>query len=91
MIDAKESDKRDQIGENGEEILNIDVEVLKLRILISKIYIENDYKEYDESNQIDISDDKEYDKRDNIGENGEDRLTDDIEVLKLVKLSPKKI
>ena len=30
MIDHKESDERYQIGENKEEILNTDIEVLKL-------------------------------------------------------------
>ena len=34
-------------------------------------------------------DDKKYDERDQIGENDEERVTDDIEVLKLVKLSSK--
>ena len=39
MIDDKESDEIYQIGENKEETLNIDIEVLKLRKLISqKIY-----------------------------------------------------
>ena len=34
-------------------------------------------------------DDKKYDERDQIGENDEERVTDDIEVLKLVKFSSK--
>ena len=39
MIDDKESDEIYQIGENKEETLNIDIEVLKLRKFISqKIY-----------------------------------------------------
>ena len=34
-----------------------------------------------------MSDGKEYDERDQIGENDEDRLTDNIAFLKLLKLS----
>ena len=90
MIDYKESDERYYIGENKEYILNTDIKVLKLIKLISKIYIDNVDKESDEKMWIDISYDKDYDERCQIGENGEDRLTDDIEVLKLVKLSSKK-
>ena len=41
MIDDKESYERDWIGENREEILNTDTEVLKLGTLSSKIYIDN--------------------------------------------------
>ena len=39
---------------------------------------------------MDMSDDKEYDERDQINKNDEERVTDDIEVFKLVKLSLKK-
>ena len=35
MIDDKESDERYQIGENDKEIVADDIEVLKLRKLIS--------------------------------------------------------
>ena len=41
MIDEKESDERDQIGENEEEIFNTDKKVLKLRKLSSKRCIDN--------------------------------------------------
>ena len=37
-----------------------------------------------------MSDDKEYDERNQIGENDEDGLTDDIEFLKLVKFKSQK-
>ena len=41
MIYDKEYNEIDHIGENEEEILNTDIEVLKLRKLISKRYIDN--------------------------------------------------
>ena len=90
MIDEKESDKRDQVGEKEEEILNTYIELLKLRKFISMIDIENITKQSYESNQIDISDDKDSDERDQIGENDEDRLTDHMEVLEQGKLSSQK-
>ena len=46
--------------------MNTDINVLKLRTFCSKIYIDNINKEYDEINQIDMSDDKESDERDQI-------------------------
>ena len=70
--------------------MNTDIEVLKLRKFISKIYIDNFDKESDEINWIDISDDKESDERYHIGENDEERVTDDIEVLKPGTLSLQK-
>ena len=48
-----------------------------------KIYIDNVEKESDEWNWIYISDDKDYDKRYQIGENFEERMNDDIAVSKL--------
>ena len=41
MIYDKEYNEIDHIGEIEEEILNTDIEVLKLRKLISKRYIDN--------------------------------------------------
>ena len=41
MIGDKESDGRDHIGENHEEILTDDIEVLKLVKLSYKRYIDN--------------------------------------------------
>ena len=79
MIDEKESDERDQIGKNDEEILNDDLEVFKLVKFISERYIDNIYKEFDEINWTDIIDDKESYVID------EERLTDDIDFLKLRK------
>ena len=37
-----------------------------------------------------IIDDREYDERDQTGKNDEEKVTEDIEVLKLGKLSPQK-
>ena len=79
MIDEKESDERDQIGKNDEEILTDDLEVFKLVKFISERYIDNIYKEFDEINWTDIIDDKESYVID------EERLTDDIDFLKLRK------
>ena len=45
--------------------------------------IENNDKKYDEIYQINMIDDKEYDERYQIGENKEETLNADIEVLKL--------
>ena len=45
MIDYKESDEKDQIDENGEEILNTDTEFLKLIKFSSQKYIDNVKKE----------------------------------------------
>ena len=49
--------------------------------------IENNDKQYDEINQKEMSDEKESDERNQIGENKEETLNTDIEVLKLRKLS----
>ena len=85
MIDEKESDERDQIGKNDEEILTDDLEVFKLVKFISERYIDNIYKEFDEINWTDIIDDKESYEID------EERLTDDIDFLKLRKWVSKTI
>ena len=53
--------------------------------------IENNDKKYDEIYQINIIDDKEYDEGYQIGENKEETLNADIEVLKLRKLVLQKI
>ena len=68
MTDDKEYDKRDNIGENKEETLNTDIELLNMRKLSSKKCIYNVDKESDERHHMDISDDKEFDERDKIGE-----------------------
>ena len=47
-------------------------------------------KEYDEINQMDVSDDKESDEREHISKDDEEKVTEDIEVLKLGKLSSQK-
>ena len=61
-----------------------------MRKMISKRYIDNFEKESDEINQMDMSDDKDSDERDHIGENDEERVTGCIEVLKLGKMSSQK-
>ena len=58
MSDDKDSDEIDQIGENDEDRLTGDVEVLKLVKSSSQKNIDNIKKESDKSNQIDIVDDK---------------------------------
>ena len=50
MIDDKGSDERDQIGENKEETLNTNTEVLKLGKLSSQKKIDHLGKESDEVN-----------------------------------------
>ena len=89
MIDDKEYDERYQIGENKEETLNTDIEVLKLQKLSlhKKNYLE---KESNEIKQMDMIDDKESDERNHINKNYEEKVTEDIEVLKLGKLSLQK-
>ena len=67
--------------------MNTDIEVLKLRKLSSQKNIDYIEKESDEINHTDMSDDKEYDERDQISKNYEEKVTEDIEVLKLGKLS----
>ena len=90
MIDDKEYDERDQIGENDEDRLNDDIEVLKLGKLSSKRYIDNIDKWSDEINRIDMIYNQESDERDQVGENDKYILTDDIEFLKLWTLSSHK-
>ena len=89
MIDDKEYDEIYQIGENKEETLNTDIEVLKLQKLSlhKKNYLE---KESNEIKQMDMIDDKESDERNHINKNDEEKVTEDIEVLKLGKLSLQK-
>ena len=67
-----------------------DIEFLKPVELSSKIYIDNIDTEYDERNWIDMIDNKETGERDHIGENDEERLTDDIDLLKMGKLISQK-
>ena len=63
---------------------------MKLIKFSSERYIDNVEKEYDERNWIDKSDEKDSDERYQMGENDEEIVTDDIEVLKLVKFSLQK-
>ena len=52
--------------------------------MISQKNIGNIDKESDGINWMDIIDDKDSDERDQISKNDEERVTDDIEVFKLV-------
>ena len=74
------------------KINNLDVDNYgnQINLFITNYLIENITKQSYESNQIDISDDKDSDERDQIGENDEDRLTDHMEVLEQGKLSSQK-
>ena len=90
MIDDKESDERNHNGGNDEDISTHNIEVLKLGKLSYKRGIYNIEKYSGEINEIDMSDDKEYYERYQIGENDEDRSTDDIEVFKLGALISKR-
>ena len=67
-----------------------DIEVLKLGKLSPQKNIDNIEKAYDDRNWMGMSDDNESDERDQISKNDEEKVTDDIEVLKLGKLSSKK-
>ena len=64
---------------------------MKLENLRPQIKIGNNDKQSDEIYQINIIYDKEYDERDQISKNDEEKMTEDIEVLKLVKLGSQKI
>ena len=66
------------------------IEVLKLGKLSSQKNIDNIEKYYDEKNQMGTSNDKEYDKRYQIGKIENKKVTEDIQVLKLGKLSSQK-
>ena len=70
--------------------MNTDIEVLKLRKLSSQKNLDYLEKESDKINQMDMSDDKESDEREHISKNDEEKVTEDIEVLKLGKLSLQK-
>ena len=63
MSDDKESDERDQIGENDEDRLTDGIKILKMGKLSSQKNINNIDKKQDERNWIDMIDTKEYDVR----------------------------
>ena len=71
MSDDKEPDERDQIGEKKEERVTDDIEWFKLGKLSSKKNIDNIEKYYDESNCMDMSDNRESDERDHMDKNYE--------------------
>ena len=63
---------------------------MQLEHLIPQRNIENNDRQYDEIYQINMIDDRKSAERDQIGENKEETLNTDIEVLKLRKLSSRK-
>ena len=69
MSDYKESHEGYQIIENDEQRVTDDIEVFKLGKLGSNKNDDNIEKEYDEINQMDISDDNKSDERDHIDKN----------------------
>ena len=90
MSDDKKYDERYQISKNYEEKVTEDIEVLKLGELSPQKNMDNIEKYSDEIDRIDISDDEKYGERDDISKNYEEKVTEDIEVLKLGKLSSQK-
>ena len=77
-IDNKESDERYPIGENREDSLNTDIEVLKLRTSSSQKNIDYLEQKTDERNQMDMSNEKGSDERDQIIKNDKEKVTEDI-------------
>ena len=63
MSDERESDERDHISKNDQEIVTDDIEVFQLGKLSSKKTDDNIEKESDEGNRMDMSDDKDYYER----------------------------
>ena len=63
---------------------------MRLENLRHQLNIENNEKKYDEKYQINMIDDKEYDKIYQTSKNDEEKMTEDIEVLKLQKLGSQK-
>ena len=90
MSSEKDSNERDQISKTNEDRVTEDIGVFKLRKLISKKNDDNIEKEYDEIKNMDTGDEKVSDKGDQIDKNDEERVTYDIEVLKLGKLGSQK-
>ena len=85
IIDDKESDERYQISKNDQKKMTEDIEILKLQKLTSekRNYLE---KKSDKINIMDISDDKDSDKRDQISKNDEANVPGVVENQKLVNL-----
>ena len=90
MSDDKKSYERDHIRKYDEVEMTEDIEVLKLVKLSPQKNIDNIEKESDEGNQMDMSDDKDYDERYQIDKDDEEIVTHDIEVLKQGKLGSQK-
>ena len=67
-----------------------DIEVFKSVKLRSKKNDDNNEKEYDEINRMYMRDDKDFYEREKIDKNDKERVTNDIEVLKLGKRVPQR-
>ena len=89
--DEKNSDERDQTSKNHEEKMTEDIEVLKMRKLSSQKNIVDIENYSDESNWMDMSDEKDYDERDHSIKKDKEKVSYVIEVLKLGKLILQKI
>ena len=63
---------------------------MQLENLIPQRNIENNDRRYNERYKINMIDDKYYNGRDQISKNDEEKVTEDIEVLKLQKLRSQK-
>ena len=66
MSDNKDSDEREQISKNYELKLSDIIEDLKVGKSSLHIYVDNVETESDKRNQVDMSDDKDSDERDEI-------------------------
>ena len=91
MSDDKKSDEINRISNNDEWKVTEDIEVLKLVKWSSQKNIENIEKYSDETNRVDVSDDKDSDERYHTSKNNKEKVTDGIEVLKMVNWIRRKI
>ena len=76
MSDNKDSDERDEISKNDEVKVSDITEDLKVGKCISHKYVDNVETKSDKRDLVDISDDRDSAKRDDIGKNDEEKLTD---------------
>ena len=91
MIDVKYSDERDQKSKVYEEKIIEEIEITKLKILSSKIYIYIYLRgESDKINSKDMCDNIDSDKRKQINKKNEVKVSDIVENLKVGKLSSHK-
>ena len=82
MSDDKNSDERYHNSKNDEDRVTDDIEFFKLGNLSSNKNDDNIDKQSDERNRMDMCGDKNFDEKYQIDKNDEERVTNDIEVLK---------